>query len=88
MEAEPSVTGTTEERLRADIQTFLSIPRLTADEMDELIDILPWWKERQHYFPQLALVTRQFLGIKAMSTISEKVFSTVRKCFHSTVTAS
>lgn len=36
LEAEPSVPGTTEEILRAEIQRFLSIPRLTADEMDEL----------------------------------------------------
>jgi hypothetical protein len=75
LEAEPSVPGTKEERLRAEIQRFISIPRLTADEMDEL-DILAWWKERQNDFPQLALVARQVLGIVATSAPSERVFST------------
>ncbi|KAK4014018.1 hypothetical protein OUZ56_026564 [Daphnia magna] len=41
LDAEPATNGTREELLKAEMQNFLAIPRLSADEMDEL-DILSW----------------------------------------------
>lgn len=75
LDAEPATNGTREELLKAEMQNFLAIPRLSADEMDEL-DILSWWKGRQYDFPLLAIYARQILGIVATSAPSERVFST------------
>lgn len=75
LDAEPATNGTREELLKAEMQNFLAIPRLSADEMDEL-DILSWWKGRQYDFPLLAIYARQILGIVATSASSERVFST------------
>ncbi|KAK4006185.1 hypothetical protein OUZ56_011340 [Daphnia magna] len=36
LDAEPATNGTREELLKAEMQNFLAIPRLSADEMDEL----------------------------------------------------
>ncbi|KAI9558400.1 hypothetical protein GHT06_015180 [Daphnia sinensis] len=75
LDAEPDISGTPEELLKAEIQKFLAISRLSADEMDEL-DILYWWKGRQYDFPLLAMHARQILGIVATSAPSERAFST------------
>ncbi|KAE8740381.1 hypothetical protein FOCC_FOCC014119 [Frankliniella occidentalis] len=63
-------TATLKKKIKDEVESYLSLPTLEADE-----DPLVWWRSNQSVFPNLSLVAKQYLGIAATETASERVAS-------------
>ncbi|CAM4949634.1 unnamed protein product [Rotaria socialis] len=51
------------------------------DDLDD-IDILSFWQENRHTFPQLAKLAKIICAIPASNTIVERLFFSSKKCYH------
>ena len=60
-----------EQRISAEIKTYLDLPRLDFEA-----EILPWWKSQCLNYPLLSVVAKTYLSVCAMSSPSERLFST------------
>ena len=49
---------------------------LSADRLDFKEDPLMWWKAQKFIFPTIGKVAQKYLSICAMSSLSERLFST------------
>ena len=65
-------TGELLAALRQEMDQYLSKGRLP---MTKDSNPLPWWKDNQHLFPNLAAVAKQYLAVQASSASSERMFS-------------
>jgi hypothetical protein len=51
-------------------------PPRSADEGYDFLAVLKWWKDKQHKFPNLAVLARMYLSVRATSCAAERLFST------------
>ena len=57
---------------RDELQQYLD---LDVDDMDLKTDVLKWWKKKEHQWPRLAKMVKQYFAQPASSAGPERVFS-------------
>ena len=70
-EEEESRLISPEQIFNAELERYLSIPKLDKEE-----EILPWWKINSSHYPHISKLAQQYLCVCATSSASERLFST------------
>ena len=50
--------------------------------IDNIVDVLKWWKEHEHKYPILSKIARDYLCIPASSACVESIFSIAGNIVH------
>ena len=59
-----------------ELDAYIGLPQVNhVDRNGEEVDVLLWWKEHAHMFPNLSKMARQYLAMPASSAGVERLFS-------------